>query len=160
MKFEIDGVVWEGPHRAWSESVALLDASADVVFGDDDAFMGAIKGFDARDVSAMVPLFRRLMRVAPGVVLQWIDGFTRDGVPVTDGSLGGTGWEPAIAAAFVAREHGFFTFSDGLQASALDLLPDLLTMAREANDPVPTQTTSDDETGGPAESGDGSVSPG
>lgn len=151
MKFEIDGVVWEGPHRAWSDSVALLDASADVVFGDDDAFMGAIKGFDAGDVSAMVPLFRRLMRASPDVVLQWLDGFTRDGAPVTDASLGGTGWEPAIAAAFVAREHGFFTFSDGLREAVRSLAPDVLTMMREAADPIPT--TSDDPTDGPAESG-------
>lgn len=152
MKFEIDGVVWEGPHRAWSESVALLDASADVVFGDDEAFMGAVRGFDTADVSAMVPLFRRLMRAAPGVVLQWLEGFTRGGVPVTDESLGGTGWEPAIAAAYVAREHGFFTFSDGLREAAKSLAPDVLTMMREAADPIPT--TSDDPEDGLDGSGD------
>lgn len=152
IEIEIDGHIWRGEHRAWSESVALLHDTADVVLGDDTAFMAAVRAFDADDTAGMVPMARRLLSRAPAVVLRWLDGYERDGEPVTDASLAGTGWEPAIAAALVARAHGFFTFSAGLRAAAMELVPDALAVAREASDRTPT--TSDDLEDGPAASGD------
>lgn len=141
MRLVVDGHAYTGEPLTWGADLDLLERTMEPLLADPSAAVAAFDGVRGGDPAALVGVLRGLFRQAPALAMEWLAGWSRDGVPVTPESCRGLGWEPIVAAAYVARAHGFFTPSPGLLASAAALMPDLSAMMQELGpeDAPPTE---------------------
>jgi hypothetical protein len=126
--FEVDGHKYRGAPRKWGESMDLLARTMAPLASDPDGTVEKFRAVMDGEGAALIGVLRGVIALAPALALEWLEGWTRDGEPVTDETCAGLGWEPVVAAAYVAREHRFFSPSPGLLSAAADLMPDVSQM--------------------------------